>query len=1133
MTASPTETARPLRRAAARALTTALALAAALLLSAAIGAVDARAAEADGSPCQPGAEELARYEADGTLAERQAFQDALGHDQPDPALLQQAIARQNALDGVSANAVPSVWQGGMPTEGCARVVMLRVSFPAEGDEPALAFPEGDTLEALQSLVDGGEAGVFPYEGLDAYYQRSSYGKLRIEGESFDYCARHARSYYTDNIQLLFLEALDALDASVDFSRFDGNGDGLIDAIYLHFAGGDAQWGTTWWSNASKMETPAVFDGVSPCKYATLHLPSDDPDAARTAIHETGHVLGLPDYYSYVAQSGSSAGRSGTLTFDIMDNNTGDHNGFSKWLLGWIENGDVTRVVANSEGIAVSRGGQTLQRVEPAADGTSTAQIDLGAFIGDDGGTGGIVVVSNADEGPFASYYLLQYDRYVGNQSVSYPGDGGDLPIPSGFRMFRVQAALTLDGSDFARTNTGGRVNDQLIELVDADMGEPHTSLPGRSPAAASGRYGCMLAEGVEITPDTFPSTNFYESAGLGYTGISVRADACGPTGGALTVSHSGKDAPDLPDFTITPASGQSVTNMAQLSFEASVAPRLAATEEGDFARIVIDGVPHQALLDVDGTSIKASCYFDPDGIGPDSSCEIVFPAKQFVIAQNGDETVFSPEIRIPLDTGDVAAIARAGTYRASSSENGVHLMTDIVELADGTRAFFRVGSDGLELCTVSADGTELDALPVVAPALPALEAGSALRALPLADGGVALVLDQSDMSERILFVDAATGAVRADGTLENAHGAVFAASDRGLVAAYYSHYASGIALASLAPDGAGGIAAAYSTVDANDMASLGDGTIALTRYGDQGELSFAAVSAAALDSELAASGSPDAEEAAASDGIAIPEDAVALDCGDYRGFLAGDASERGFSLLAGARVPDGGYEQGLWLLAFDADGAQTSAVALDSRLPNGASAIGNSYRVSIAEGGAIAVTIREKPLVTGFCANEALLLAADAEGRLSFDSRLLANSPGAGAWLDDGGWLSIGWRIGDSPYIAGSPATTAGPLAAGAESGTTAANADAPSADDAMRYYATSPVDGAAPSVPDDPDQPDTPEDPAPPQDGPDDDNDGDGSGKNDDRLARTGDATLPLACGALAALSGAATLLLATRRRS
>lgn len=61
-------------------------------------------------------------------------------------------------------------------------------------------------------------------------------------------------------------------------------------------------------------------------------------------HETGHLLGLNDYYSYDTSNrkddeeaytgGALEGGLGGM--DMMDANIGEQNAFSKWLLGWLE-----------------------------------------------------------------------------------------------------------------------------------------------------------------------------------------------------------------------------------------------------------------------------------------------------------------------------------------------------------------------------------------------------------------------------------------------------------------------------------------------------------------------------------------------------------------------------------------------------------------------------------------------------------------------------------------------------------------------------------------------------------------------------------------------------------------------------
>ncbi len=424
-------------------------------------AVDAAGAGDQGSPCVPTQEQVESYRADGSLDERVQVAERFDHAQLSADLTQQALARQAAVLGQGADAfslrsvVPSTWKSGMATVGAGRVLALRVSFPDH------SFADDDTLEALDALINGGGASAFPYESLHAYYERASYGALDISGTAVDYQAKHERSYYQHDINSLFVEALDALDESLDLSQFDGNGDGYIDCVYLHFAGPDAGWGSTWWSQewtVPQQAPPEVYerswDGMRLWNACLLADNCAADMAASTLIHETGHVLGLPDLYSYRKSTVGLSGRSGCLTFDLMDNNAGDTNAFFKWMLGWIDESKVVRVVANADGIDVRRDGVTQHYDEHSID-----QV-LSAFTSSDlAECGGFIAVSDSDDlldpakGLFSSFYMLQYDRYAGNQSLVYKRGGQDFKLPSGFRLFRVQAALSAEGDDYLYKNS--------------------------------------------------------------------------------------------------------------------------------------------------------------------------------------------------------------------------------------------------------------------------------------------------------------------------------------------------------------------------------------------------------------------------------------------------------------------------------------------------------------------------------------------------------------------------------------------------------------------------------------------------------------------------------------------------------
>ena len=198
---------------------------------------------------------------------------------------------------------------------------------------------------------------------------------------------------------------------------DGNGDGIIDCVTIHFAGGDTGWGTTWWSRASVLDLKddegeaMLFDGLAAGSRIQLHRPSNTALGMRTLIHESGHTMGLPDYFAAPGPDGGAGG--GIQTSDMMFDDMGDHNGFSKWMLGWLdEQTQVTWVEVTEDGVRATRGG--LEVGSPTQDGG--VSLDLAPFTNDDESqTGGIIVVADHPLDRYSSYYVLQYDHAAGNQ----------------------------------------------------------------------------------------------------------------------------------------------------------------------------------------------------------------------------------------------------------------------------------------------------------------------------------------------------------------------------------------------------------------------------------------------------------------------------------------------------------------------------------------------------------------------------------------------------------------------------------------------------------------------------------------------------------------------------------------------
>lgn len=445
----------------------------------------------------PTTKQLKTYQKDGSLEKRIEYYKNAGGENYSDGLIRKKEAESEIA---TYSNLPEEWGTYMPSEGEAKVLLLRVDFPD------MTFEEGDTEEALKNIAFGENTEsytVYPYESLSAYYERASYGKLHISGDTLSYTAQHERSYYEEQgIASLYTEVLDAIDPEVDFSQYDGNHDGYIDGLYLHFAGENTGWASCWWSVTYRDLLPdAEYDGMHVGGCVTLHTRSDSKDGAQTLIHETGHLLGLPDYYNYTDHSFEN----GLCAYDMMMDNTGDHNAFSKWLLGWIEDDEIKAI--------------TLDEKEEVSEDVILESLSKEK---QDGNQYKCAVVSPKNAGMFSEYLLVEYDTEQENQTgLRYM----NKKLPDGFRVFHVNARLD-DKKNFIYNNEG---ENKLIKLVDKDeeVDDYHFwngSYDDSSVTEVYGKgeeYGCKYLKGDSLTPDTVPSTDLLKGQFLHKSGISI------------------------------------------------------------------------------------------------------------------------------------------------------------------------------------------------------------------------------------------------------------------------------------------------------------------------------------------------------------------------------------------------------------------------------------------------------------------------------------------------------------------------------------------------------------------------------------------------------------------------------------
>ena len=145
---------------------------------------------------------------------------------------------------------------------------------------------------------------------------------------------------------IFVAAVDALNPSVDFSRYDGDDDGIVDMIYFVVAGYTANFSGNnsgyLWPHQFYMYyyTNQQYDGVYLGRYSCsgeIYGWEDygytDPDGIGTICHEFTHSLGLMDLYDTNYEQDGQANDPGD--WDIMAggcymNSSRTPVGFSLW-----------------------------------------------------------------------------------------------------------------------------------------------------------------------------------------------------------------------------------------------------------------------------------------------------------------------------------------------------------------------------------------------------------------------------------------------------------------------------------------------------------------------------------------------------------------------------------------------------------------------------------------------------------------------------------------------------------------------------------------------------------------------------------------------------------------------------------
>ncbi len=347
---------------------------------------------------------------------------------------------------------------GLPSLGVQRTFVLLLEFE---DYPHI---ETDTADVMyQKIFGDGVAEDYPHESLTNFYQRSSHGKLQIEGDVLGWYKVNANRDDTNQAEEV-LKALTYYDQQGhDFSQYDNDGNGIIDSFIVIWTGpyvGRTAWNAHFGSVVGLENLDFMLDGKRFRSIASLQESNNYPFipfSPGVLIHEIGHAFGLSDLYDVNVSVGAPGGLGGLGIMDAML--VGDHNAYNKMMLGWI-----TPQIATGSIQQVS--------LRPASSSGD-------AFI---------IMPGEVDENYLDEFFLVEYRDNNGNDS--------SLGSNTGLAIWHVNGVQ--------QENGGWKYNNRdtehkLIKLIQADgNGDIELLRPFDS--------GDFFQSGDVFSPDTKPAS---------------------------------------------------------------------------------------------------------------------------------------------------------------------------------------------------------------------------------------------------------------------------------------------------------------------------------------------------------------------------------------------------------------------------------------------------------------------------------------------------------------------------------------------------------------------------------------------------------------------------------------------------
>ena len=439
-----------------------------------------------------------------------------------------AVRAQSAMriNGVKVNSVQAAGPESVPPLGAIKnlVVMIRFS-----DHTGRTLPSVADIDVLFNAV-GGDPVLAPTGSIRDVYLENSYGQMTLNsdvnpGVGGWITVSNTEAYYANGqsgdstLWQALREALDVIDATVNFNDYDSDNDGQIDSIAFIHSGYGAEWGGTdvfggtqanrIWSHRWAIQQPAWSsnDGVNVSDY---HISpgvwsTSGSDIGRIGVisHETGHFFGLPDLYD-TDSAGSGIGSWGMMAnswgFDGTQYCPPHFSAWSKVGLGW------------SSPTVISNPGEYL--INQAETNAEMYRIDSGF--------------------PSSEYLLIENRQPAGIESCMPQG---------GLVVWHIDDSTGFNTEGYpGQANWPSNGNHYRVALLQADGNYDLEQGNGRGDAGDIFRAGGVDSLGQG--PNVYPSTDSYKNGTIIQTGNEISNISA--SGASMTFCLNGCSLPVAP-----------------------------------------------------------------------------------------------------------------------------------------------------------------------------------------------------------------------------------------------------------------------------------------------------------------------------------------------------------------------------------------------------------------------------------------------------------------------------------------------------------------------------------------------------------------------------------------------------------